>query len=462
MFNNEKITVNQQVPVLGDYDVVVIGAGPAGVGAALTAARLGKKVILIERNGFPGGIAAYGCANVLYQVALEGRQVAGGIADEIIRRLGKLNAAWIVPPENDNAAIAYQATFPVADKEPILTKIKFDIDVLTVLLHDMLSEAEVTKLFYSELCTVLADHGKITAVTVNCREGLRAISGKIFIDATGCAQMFHLAGVETISVNSEATMHKSLFFFAGGVTPHDPQVNYQHYKELHRTGRTPKHTWPHMGQCQVTPDSMQIAFGYTNGDDGSSLDMTRMDHEMRKRNLEILDFLRHNMAGYENAHIARSAGQVCVREGRRMVGETILTREMLHSGVSPDDPVISICKIYGSHGQAPPGGFQALANSRESGFYAIPFRSLISRDFSNAMACGKCISVGDHILGTVRMMPTCMITGQAAGAAAALVLDSGNIPVRELPYTKLRKVMQEMNCIFYDDDRQAGESDDAD
>ena len=198
------------LPVRGTYDVVVVGAGPAGIGAAVTAARLGKTTLLVEKYGYPGGVGTYGCCTIFFRFGERGRKLVGGLAEEVIRRMDARGAASFLI--NDGCQMP---EFRAIGDRPLLGKVITKTEDLRVVYHDILSESEVEKLFYSHLCGVVREGRCVRGIVVDCLEGPQIVEGKVFIDATGDAHLVHRAGGRTEHVGPEETMHKSIFFMAG-------------------------------------------------------------------------------------------------------------------------------------------------------------------------------------------------------------------------------------------------------
>jgi hypothetical protein len=434
-----------EIPVKGHYDVVVVGAGPAGIGAAVTSARLGRRTLLVEKYGYPGGVGTYGCCTIFFRFGEYGRQLVSGLAEEVIRRVDARGAASFLV--NDGCQMP---EFRPIGARPLLYKVITKTEDLRVVYHDLLSESGVDKLFYSHLCGVIRDGRRLTGIVVDSLEGLGVIEGDVFVDASGDAHLVHRAGGRTEQAAADATMHKSVFFMVGGVTPHDPQVNLKRYQELFNAGAVPDRCWNHLGYSyQLDPGIVQLAFAYANGDGCSSADMTRMDHELRQRNLDIVGFMKREMVGYEHCFPVNAAQQVCVRSGRHICGVTKLTEELLARDEMPPDPLVHIVRRYGSHSTDQKQGFAPAKRGTLDGFSAVPYGALIPDDFDNVLASGRCISVDECLMDTIRMMTTCMAMGQAAGVAAAIATRRNLSTMTQVPYGELRQGLLDMHCILF-------------
>lgn len=432
------------LPVRGGYDVVVVGAGPAGIGAAVTAARLGRKTLLVEKYGYPGGVGTYGCTTIFFRFGEHGRQLVGGLAEEVIRRMDARGAASFLVGDR----CEMPEFRPIGDR-PLLYKVITRTEDLRVVYHDILSENGVEKLFYSHFHGAIREGRRVRGIVVDSLEGSAVIEGKVFIDASGDAHLVHRAGGRTEQAAPDATMHKSIFFMVGGVTPHDPKVNVQRYEELFQADAVPDKCWAHMGYSyQLDPGIVQLAFAYANGDGCSSAEMTRMDHELRRRNFEVVEFMKREMAGYQHCYPVNAAQQVCVRSGRHICGVTKLTEALLAGDEVPPEPIVPIVRTYGSHSTDQKKGFAPAKRGTLGGFSAIPYGALVPDEFDNVLAAGRCISVDECLMDTVRMMTTCMATGQAAGMAASLAISSDLPAMARVPYPDLRQGLLEIRCIL--------------
>jgi hypothetical protein len=206
--------------------------------------------------------------------------------------------------------------------------------------------------------------------------------------------------------------------------------------------------WSKLGHAfQQEPGLVQLCSAYANGDGCSSADMTRMDHELRRRNFELLEFARRELPGYQGAYLSAAAQQVCVRSGRHISGEAKVTATLLRQEGLPPQPIVPICRSYGSHSTDQQNGFAPKNHREQDGFSAIPYGALVPRGLDNLLAAGRCLSVEEAVMDTIRMMTTCLATGQAAGTAAALALDGGLEALKQIPYPSLRQALLDQHCI---------------
>jgi len=147
--------------------------------------------------------------------------------------------------------------------------------------------------------------------------------------------------------------------------------------------------------------------------------------------------------------LVNAAQQVCVRSGRHICGVAKLTEEMLARDDMPAEPVVHIIRRYGSHSTEQKRGFAPAKRGTLGGFSAVPYGALIPEEFDNVLASGRCISVDEGLMDTIRMMTTCMATGQAAGIAASIAIRRGLRGMTEVPYAELRQGLLDRQCILF-------------
>jgi len=428
--------------VYGHYDVAVIGAGPAGIGAAIAAARRGLKTILIESYGFAGGVAVKSCVSMFYNLGLEGKQITGNLPDELVRRLDALGAASFV-----NDKYNFPEYKPVGGR-PLTRKVAFNPEVMKIIYRQMLEEAGVKCLFYTHACEALTEGREIRALLVSMIEGAALIEADIFIDCTGDAKICALADpASVIKYDDEFTMHKSMFFYVGQVTPFDPEYNRELYKHLYMEGKIPGNVWDRFGfMLQLDPGICQIAVCYAAGDGVSSDDMTRMDGVLRENVFKIIDFLHEYMPGFENCRLIQNSIQVGVRAGQGIRGLDSVTDETIFGG-DRHDIIAQLNRSIGAHQNKEAAAFSSPWSRSEKGTGSLPMGALIPIGLDNVLAAGRAVSSEPHLIGTFRMMPTCMTSGEAAGLMAYISKREGK-KVCKVTYNELRPLLDENGFIL--------------
>lgn len=431
---------SEKLPVLGEYDVVVIGAGPSGIGASIAAARLGMKTLLVEKYGFPGGVGTQACVPYLMGFSVDGKQIVGGIAEELVRELETMDSASFVID-----SIPIPEYRPINGR-PLCANVLSTTEGIRIAANRLLRNAGVNCLFYSSLVCAIVNDRRISSVVIDCLEGMMQVKGKMFIDATGDARLIQRAGGSVLECSVQESMHKSIFFDVAGVTHFDMGINSRLYKELFAESKTPPFALDYFAALnKLEPGVVKICLTKAAGDGLSSREMTRMDGEMREQIPQIIDFLRREMPGFSNCYLINSAVHVGVRAGRRIVGHETLTMEMVDSPVLPERTIALIGRTYGSHSIEK--RFVPDWRKVQPGVSGVPLGTIIPVDFDNALAAGRSISAESEIIDTFRLMPRCMTIGQAAGVTAALAVKEQINPA-QLQYDIIRNILLADNVIL--------------
>lgn len=312
----------------------------------------------------------------------------------------------------------------------------------------MLAEAGVETIFYAPMVDAVVSEERIEALLVNFLEGPGLIYGDYFIDATGDGLMFRAAGAPVRKCAFEDGLHKSMFFFVGGVQPFDHAYNCALYQEAYHAGKLPEKVWNHFGySISLNPGIVQIAVCYNEGDSLDSRDMSRMDMEMRENVFAVLDFLRKEMPGFSQCFLVDTPVHIGVRVEQGIVGKDTLTKEMIDQGISTPEPIALTNRSYGAHGNGANKTFSAVWASHQDGFSAVPMGTTVSPALSNALAAGRCISSDPRLVSTYRMMNTCMTIGEATGLMVSLAAGKQE-DIRDLSYARLRPELDKAHFIL--------------
>jgi hypothetical protein len=453
--------------VIATPDVLVVGSGPAGVGAAIASARMGAKTMLVEKYGFAGGNLTAAQINPMFTFHdVHGRQIIDGIAGEFVRRMikGQYSEGHVTDLTFDNASMT--PLDPNGSKNILL---------------EMLSEAGVDLLFYTFFSDVVKEEDLVKVVIIENKAGRSAICPKVIIDCTGDGDVAARSGAKfTIGdgkVTEQGIMQPvSLFFRIGNVdikalrnwmkanrkflkdSPTDEDIDKQKTiaflglnelvkDEIKRgnldeeiANRILMYELPHQ-QFAINTTRLQNVSGL------SAKEMTNAEIRLRKQVAQLYQFLKKFVGGFSAAYILDTGVQVGVRETRHIIGDYILNENDILNGTGFKDGVS--CGTYAIDVHPGKGKMQIYTGSGKK-VYEIPYRSLIPIGLDNLLIAGRCISANHLAAGSVRVMATCMAMGQGAGVAAAMAAKD-NLLTRQIDVGKLRENLLRQNQYLLDD-----------
>lgn len=396
------IEPQRKIPVRGKYDVVVAGGGPAGITAAVSAAREGARTLLVERYGYLGGMMTGSYVTAVLGMGDGERQIIRGIAQEIYDRLDslKINACRLLGKSGD-----YDT----------------DAEIFKWFSVKMLEESGAEILLHSLTCSVIKENNLVRGIITESKSGREAILAKVVIDATADGDVARFAGIPYELSKYDVTLAMS-------VTGIDKEKVDKVHKENPDQFASLIEKAKELGKG-VLPGQ----YRYIKGFDVTNVnDLTEVEIEARKTAIESLMFLKKNVPGYENAQLSMTAPQLGVRESRRIKGEYALSEEdILKSRKFPDS--ISRC---GAHMV----GYETCGTKGLE--YDIPYRCIVPVKIDGLFVAGRCISCTHEVLNTMRLIAPCFATGQAAGIAAAIAVKD-NVQPRKMNIEKLQKILKE-------------------
>ena len=401
----------------GDYDVVVVGGGPAGFIAAIAAAREGAKVALVERYGFLGGMATAGFVAPLSVFAFKGELVIGGIPWEFVERLEKMGGAFIEWPK---------------------ANVDFDIELYKLLTQRMVLEAGVDLYMHSSLVGCIASGKTLERIVIENKNGLETLGGKRFIDATGDADLAWMAGVP-MQPNPDGDLQPSSFCFvlSGVDTESDLLKNCMYHNGINGPSQCvpvrekllalkekgadiPDFGGPWFNNV-LHKGSVAVNITRTAADSTDNRNFTAAECKLREDIFTFVDLLRQNFPEFKDCYVSSSAPQAGIRESRRILGVHTVTAEEYVSAFRYPDSISRGAHPIDIH--ASKGSGQTRITLEQPAY--VPYRALIAPDYPNLLVAGRCISTDRQALASLRVQASCMGTGQAAGVAAAHSIREG-------------------------------------
>jgi hypothetical protein len=434
---------------LASADVVVVGSGSAGSTAAIAAARMGASVVLVEKLPFLGGTSTavldtfYG----FYTPGSRSIKVVGGIADDVVAALRRLGPV-IERPNTFGAG----------------TGVTYLAEHLKVTWESLAGDAGVRVLLHAFVQDSLVRDGAVKAVLVATKAGLRRVDGRVFVDASGDADLCAFAnfGYERAGDEGPAQTLTTTFRMANvalkrrlALPPGEVQRRMAEaagsgaYILPRREGSDHRTPIP-----DVTATIMTRVESVERRPDGQVATPTdpwflsAAEMAGRTQALEYVRFLRDRVDGYEDASLVAFGVQIGVRETRRVYGDYRLTADDVLSARQFDDQIGLCGAPIEDHHAGTDTRWQYLPEGAAVG---IPLRALIVRDAANVLVCGRCFSATHDAHASVRSMAQCMGMGQAAGTAAALAVVGrrrGWTSPRELPFSQLRDRLRADGAIL--------------
>lgn len=387
------------------FDVLVAGGGFAGTAAAISAARGGKKVMLFDKFNAPGGAAAVNLVTpfmpywTINKERNKREYLTGGIFSEIVGKLRELGAM-----EGDD---------------------KFSDEYLKLVLNRMIKEAGVTGLYHAYLKDVEKEGKSIKSVTVSALGQDIKIAADTFIDATGDGVLSYLAGCSFMlgRKGDNLCQPMTLCFRVANVDvgrfyAEMPEMQ-KLYKEKQSSGeiRNPRENI----LTFVVPAKGIIHFNTTRVvklNPTDPFDVTEAEFAAREQVFELFDLLKASFSSMKDADLIMTAAGIGVRESRMIEGEHILTANDLKECTKFPDSVARGNYDIDIHN--PEGTGTSHYYFAPGEYYTIPYRSLTVKDADNLLVAGRCISADHEAQASIRIMPICASTGEAAGIAASL------------------------------------------
>jgi hypothetical protein len=417
---------SRETQVFGEYEVVVLGGGPAGIAAAVAAGQSGRSTLLVERYGFLGGAGTAAGLSTFCglhaNVHGEHRRVIRGVVDDLLARLerkGGLNAPHLTFANRIQA----QA---------------YDMSAYKIVADEMLAAANVEILFHAfGVGAVMASEQRIGALLVETKSGRRAIAGNMFIDGSGDGDLAAWAGVPyEKGTTAETLVYPTTMFMINGVDADRAGRAWELIPKLMEEAERKGRRFPRRSAIvrpQKNPVQWRANATQVKNPDGSPIDATdavqlsRAEIEGRRQCWEVFDFIREATPGFENAFISELGAQLGIRESRRIVGDYMLTEEDCLGCADFDDAI----GVNGWPVERHVAGdvlirFPPAPQAR--GFNQLPYRMIVPQRVDNLLVVGRCASMTHEGQSAARVSGPCFAMGQAAGTAADIVLSTNATP----------------------------------
>ena len=428
----EKISYNRNLPVEGGWDVIVCGSGPAGICAAVSAARQGEKTLLLERYGALGGNLTLG--NV---TTVMGDIASGGLSKEIDSLLNSPDSGTGIDRES--------------------AKLR---------LTRLVSDAGVAFRLQAPVIDAIHDKKMIRGLVVQTPEGPVCLQGKVYVDATGDGYVAAMAGAEVMYGRDGDGLVQpvSMMYTIDGIDPentltccHEEHttvmkngVEYlQLCKDAEREGRLPKNvSIVRLYHTSIPGERLVNATQFNGCRTLNAEDIAQAETVLHQQLVQVNEFLRREVPGFEHIRVRASADTLGIRESRRIRGLYELTAEDLIAGRRFDDAVVNGANFcIDIHNPSGGGQSETEGCPHRAQPYDIPMRALQPSGIENLVLSGRCISGSHRAHASYRVMNIAMAIGQAAGCMASEAADR-RCRISELESRAVRQRLVRQGCTL--------------
>lgn len=408
---------SRSTPVIAEVDVLVVGSGPAGIAAALSAAREGARTMLVERYGYLGGMITGAHVVAILGVGDGNRPLAQGITEEIRQRLAQVGGVQGVVDTEDEETAEFGRSGDY----------RVDAELFKWQAAEMLLEADVRLRLHTLACDPLLEDGRVIGITVESKSGREAILATVTIDASADADLAVRAGVGYDNETHEVTLGMALT----GVDRARVETFRQEQPAAYDA---------------IIAEAKRLNGGVMPGagrrlrgiDVANAEDLTRAEILFRQETFTALLYLRERLPGWEEASIASTHPQLGVRQGRRIHGEYCVTDQDLQQSRHFEDGIARLGVYFPDWG--PTYRLRGLS-------YDLPYRCLVPQGVDGLLVAGRAVSSDYVACNTLRLIVPCFCTGQAAGVAAGVAVELGCTP-RAVPSDVLRQALSKQGVYL--------------
>nr|MBQ4319976.1 FAD-dependent oxidoreductase [Clostridia bacterium] len=443
-----EVSYSRKLEVKYNVDVFIAGGGPAGVAAAVSCARQGRSVFVAESFSAFGGAGVTMLVPAFMTFSNGVDFLAGGIGKEIYDKIG-------------------EQSFPRFRE---YCPMSIPVETLKIIYDDMVTDSGAQYLFHTNLIDVAVENGSISHVICAAKGSVFAVKAKVYIDCTGDGDLAYYAGAQCEYGDEEGrTMATTL---CGIWTDIDwrrvEKPDSRRLEDAFNDGvftNEDRHLpgmWKLMAQTQ-DENGNYLPNGLGGSNAGHIYDIDARHAESltkgivagRKQLLEYRRYYREYLSGYENTELVYSASYLGIRESRRIVCDYTLVVDDFKRLAVFDDEIGRYNYNIDIHSPTNDKAGYELFMKEHTGLrlkrgesYGIPYRSLTVKGIDNLLTAGRCIGTDRHMQSSVRVMPGCYITGQAAGIAAAVVCDAGKTNVHETDVHEVQKRLVKMGAFL--------------
>jgi hypothetical protein len=443
MANRKVLEEAREIDVAGEYDVLVVGGGPAGIAASVAAARAGARTLLVERYGFLGGMGTAGMVGSFCGFFTTGRQqktIVGGVADTLLEKLRERDAV---------------SEKGVSRVDPRIASLRFNPEIFKVVSEQWITQGGVEILYHTFAVEVLWEQKgrRLSGVIVENKSGRSALMAKVVVDTTGDGDVAFRAGVPsevgdgTGGAQALTTMFRMIHVDPEKMRDLTVPVVKAKLEEALKSGeygfqRIDGILNPALPQGIVSANIVSVP-GLLATD---ARQLTRAEMEGRKQVLEYIRAFRRFLPGFERAELSCFAPQIGVRETRRVLGRFVLQEQDVLKGTKFEDGIgLGAWPVEIHDPVTRRIEWRFLEN--EDDYYAIPLRCLLPLHVQNLLVAGRCISASHVAQASTRVIAQAFAMGEAAGILASQSADSNILP-NQVPPGQIRKALRQHGAIL--------------